>query len=253
MANGVTVYLVHMRGSTFRRFVRFGTRLLLVFVAITGAGLATHFSAAADPPRSDWDKLRFCESSGDYGVAAEHGPYYGAYQFDLPTWQSVGGTGYPNQASRAEQDYRALYLYRMRGWQPWECSGIVGLLEDGDAGSDVAPGRDEADYISGGSSGGDDGGSGSGSGGGSGGGDDGSGAMPDWPGLVYAYGDCARELRTFQLRMNALGYDFDGTGCYFDKTKRAVLELQRANDIRDSGRLGPKTWKAAWEGKSPNP
>ena len=54
----------------------------------------------------------------------------GAYQFDLPTWRSVGGKGYPNLASRAEQDARALILYRTRGWQPWQCASILGLRED---------------------------------------------------------------------------------------------------------------------------
>jgi hypothetical protein len=235
-----------MARRPFRRFARFSCRLLLVFLAITAAGVATHISASADPPRGDWSKLRFCESSGNYGVAAKHGPYYGAYQFDLPTWRSVGGAGYPNQASRSEQDYRALYLYRMRGWQPWECSGIVGLLEDGDANSRVAPSRADSGYISGESAGGTGGGSDAGAGSG------GAGTTPAWPGYVYAYGDCSPSLRTFQLRMNDLGYDFDGTGCYLGKTRKAVLELQRANGIRDSGRLGPKTWKAAWQGRSPN-
>ncbi len=51
--------------------------------------------------------------------------------------------------------------------------------------------------------------------------------------------------------MNAFGYGFTGTGCYLDKTRTAVLDLQRANGIKDSGLLGPKTWEAAWTGKPP--
>jgi hypothetical protein len=74
---------------------------------------------------------------------------------------------------------------------------------------------------------------------------------PAWPGVVYAYGDCAPELKTFQLRMNVYGYGFDGTGCYFDKTRTAVLELQRANGIEDSGLLDRETWEAAWSGEAP--
>ena len=31
----------------------------------------------------------------------------------------------------------------------------------------------------------------------------------------------------------------------------AVLALQRANGINDSGLLGPKTWNAAWQGRPP--
>lgn len=45
--------------------------------------------------------------------------YFGAYQFDLPTWRSVGGTGYPHKASVAEQDKRASILLSQRGLQPW--------------------------------------------------------------------------------------------------------------------------------------
>ncbi|MBE8521392.1 peptidoglycan-binding protein, partial [Amycolatopsis sp. H6(2020)] len=77
------------------------------------------------------------------------------------------------------------------------------------------------------------------------------GPRPAWPGVVYTYGDCADPLKTFQLRMNAFGYGFTGTGCYLEKTRTAVLDLQRANGIKDSGLLGPKTWEAAWTGKPP--
>ncbi|MDX3192385.1 peptidoglycan-binding domain-containing protein, partial [Streptomyces sp. MN03-5084-2B] len=70
-------------------------------------------------------------------------------------------------------------------------------------------------------------------------------------GVVYSYGDCADALKTFQLRMNAFGYGFTGTGCYLEKTRTAVLDLQRANGIKDSGLLGPKTWEAAWTGTPP--
>ncbi|RZQ66051.1 transglycosylase family protein [Amycolatopsis suaedae] len=212
-------------------------------LVIAGIQVATTTQASADPTASAWAKLRMCESSGRYDINTGNG-YYGAYQFDLPTWRSVGGQGRPDQASPREQDHRALYLYRMRGWQPWECAGKLGLRQDGDARSKRVPSYAESAYIGGG----------------------GApapkpvpppapippdGAAPPWPGVVYAPGDCAPSLRTFQLRMNKFGYGFTGTGCYHDKTRQAVLDLQRANGINDSGRLGPKTWKAAWEGKKP--
>lgn len=213
-------------------------KLLLVAVAALGAQVALAVPTAADPPADTWAALRMCESTNRYGVNTGTG-YYGAYQFDLPTWRSVGGSGRPDQASPAEQDYRALYLYRMRGWQPWECAGMLGLRNDSDARSKVKPSYRDSAYIGGrvpaqpapappAAPG-----------------------RPAWPGVVYAYGDCAPALRTFQLRMNAFGYDFQGTGCYYGETRQAVLDLQRANGIRDSGRLGPKTWKAAWEGTAP--
>ncbi|MBP2471759.1 hypothetical protein JOF53_000631 [Crossiella equi] len=182
-------------------------------------------AAHADPSTVDWKRLRHCESTDRYDTNTGNG-YYGAYQFDLPTWRSVGGSGYPHQASPAEQDYRALYLYRMRGWQPWECAGKLGFRDDRDGRSKRVPGYGEAAYISG-------------------------SQFPAWPGRVFGYGDCHPALREWQLRMNRFGYGFEGTGCYLEKTKNAVLELQRANGIRDSGLLGPKTWQAAWTGKPP--
>ncbi|HJQ47379.1 MAG TPA: transglycosylase family protein [Amycolatopsis sp.] len=220
--------------TRLRPVVSAGARLLVVAVIAMGLQLVTSTSAGADPGVTTWLKLRMCESSNRYTTNTGNG-YYGAYQFDLPTWRSVGGPGRPDQASPAEQDYRALYLYRMRGWQPWECGGMLGLINDNDARSKRVPSYAESAYIGGPSV-----------------------PVPapspaktPWPGVVYAYGDCAPALKTFQLRMNAFGYSFEGTGCYYGKTQQAVLDLQRANTINDSGRLGPKTWKAAWDGKAP--
>jgi hypothetical protein len=223
----------YRRGAVTRALAR----STLVAITATGiqAGLVT--PASADPPAATWSKLRMCESSNRYSVNTGNG-HYGAYQFDLPTWRSVGGQGRPDQAGAAEQDYRALYLYRMRGWQPWECAGMLGLAADGDARSKRKPTYVESAYM---------------------GGSDTPdpeptplpGRKPAWPGVVYARGDCAPPLKQFQLRMNAFGYGFTGTGCYYEKTGQAVLDLQRANGINPSGRLGPKTWDAAWEGKPP--
>src|SRR4051794_36823896 len=112
-----------------RRAIAVGTTLAAVAAGMT-VFLTT--SAAADPSSSAWASLRQCESSGDYGIDTGNG-YYGAYQFDLSTWRSVGGSGSPSNASATEQDYRALYLYRMRGWSPWSCASLVGLREDSSA------------------------------------------------------------------------------------------------------------------------
>lgn len=68
-------------------------------------------------------RIRQCESTNRYNIVHTSGIHYGAYGFDLQTWQSVGGTGYPHHASPAEQDYRALLLYRSRGIQPWPVCG----------------------------------------------------------------------------------------------------------------------------------
>jgi len=67
--------------------------------------------------------LRDCESSGRYDAVSPGGAYRGAYQFDLGTWASVGGSGDPAVASRDEQDYRAWLLWSDRGAQPWPTCG----------------------------------------------------------------------------------------------------------------------------------
>ncbi len=92
---------------------------LVMSVAVSGV-------AHADPSASDWQRLRQCESGDNYSINTGNG-YYGAYQFDLSTWRSVGGTGYPHQASPATQDALALKLWQARGWSPWACASIIGL------------------------------------------------------------------------------------------------------------------------------
>lgn len=62
-----------------------------------------------------------CESAGNATVNTGNG-YFGLWQFDLPTWRSVGGTGVPSSASVEEQITRARLLYDARGWQPWGCA-----------------------------------------------------------------------------------------------------------------------------------
>jgi len=74
-------------------------------------------------PAEKWEKLRLCESTHDYQAISPSGLYRGAYQFDLPTWKTVGGTGDPALASPEEQDARARELYARRGPQPWPVCG----------------------------------------------------------------------------------------------------------------------------------
>jgi len=63
-------------------------------------------------------RVRARESGGNYATNTGNG-YYGAYQFSLGTWQGVGGSGLPSDASPAEQDMRAQMLYDRRGCSPW--------------------------------------------------------------------------------------------------------------------------------------
>ncbi len=63
-----------------------------------------------------------CESGGNPSTDTGNG-FYGKYQFTQETWQSVGGTGNPAQASEAEQDRRAAQLYAQSGPSPWPVCG----------------------------------------------------------------------------------------------------------------------------------
>ena len=72
--------------------------------------------------------IMLCESSGNPRAIEPPGGnggalgHYGLFQFDIPTWESVGGTGNPIDASAEEQWMRAVRLYQMRGFSPWECA-----------------------------------------------------------------------------------------------------------------------------------
>jgi hypothetical protein len=79
-------------------------------------------AAVVAPWRSWLASVRSCESGGNYGTNTGNG-FYGAYQFVLSTWHSVGGHGYPHQNSPLEQDYRAVLLRLRSGTSPWPVCG----------------------------------------------------------------------------------------------------------------------------------
>jgi hypothetical protein len=86
------------------------------------AAVAQNASGHPDPGEAAWEHLRFCESGGVYTVNTGNG-FYGAYQFDLQTWASMGGHGQPSAAPYWEQDLRAKALFWARGAQPWPLCG----------------------------------------------------------------------------------------------------------------------------------
>ncbi|MFI1504734.1 ubiquitin-like domain-containing protein [Streptomyces sp. NPDC020597] len=71
----------------------------------------------------DWRALAACESGGRPGAVDPSGNYGGLYQFDTRTWQSLGGSGRPQDAPAAEQTLRAKKLYVRRGASPWPHCG----------------------------------------------------------------------------------------------------------------------------------
>jgi uncharacterized protein YabE (DUF348 family) len=71
----------------------------------------------------NWAALAECESGGDPNAVSSNGLYFGLYQFSLSTWESVGGSGNPTDASSAEQTRRAQILYDRAGDSPWPVCG----------------------------------------------------------------------------------------------------------------------------------
>lgn len=71
----------------------------------------------------NWSALAACESGGRPDAVDPSGTYGGLYQFDTGTWQSLGGSGRPQDASAGEQTMRAKKLYVQRGASPWPHCG----------------------------------------------------------------------------------------------------------------------------------
>jgi uncharacterized protein YabE (DUF348 family) len=71
----------------------------------------------------NWGALAACESGGRPNAVSGTGKYHGLYQFSVATWQAVGGTGLPSQASPDEQTYRAQLLYNRSGAGQWPHCG----------------------------------------------------------------------------------------------------------------------------------
>ncbi|HEX6447276.1 MAG TPA: ubiquitin-like domain-containing protein [Streptosporangiales bacterium] len=67
----------------------------------------------------DWKYLAQCESG--MNPRASNGTHFGLYQFSLSTWQSVGGSGDPRDASEREQTERAYTLIQRSGPGQWTC------------------------------------------------------------------------------------------------------------------------------------
>ncbi|MCW2758666.1 MAG: Transglycosylase domain protein, partial [Nocardioidaceae bacterium] len=97
-----------VRSVTYRIHVRNGsvTRRETVDSQVTRqprtrvVRVGTHQPAVSNG--STWDRIAECESGGNWSANTGNG-YYGGLQFSLGTWRSYGGSGRPDQNSRAQQ------------------------------------------------------------------------------------------------------------------------------------------------------
>jgi hypothetical protein len=81
------------------------------------------YRSAPEPPSRTLEAIAHCESRGDPTAISADGVYRGKYQFDMTTWQSLGGSGDPARAGEREQDHRARTLAADRGSTPWPVCG----------------------------------------------------------------------------------------------------------------------------------
>jgi nucleoid-associated protein YgaU len=119
-----------MKKSTFTTAARRGVTL----AAVSAAGLALSANAAnAATPASTWDALAQCESGGNWAINTGNG-FSGGLQFTPQTWAGFGGTGSPENASRAQQIAVAERVQATQGWGAWPaCAAKLGLSGGGGA------------------------------------------------------------------------------------------------------------------------
>ncbi len=130
-----------MKKMTISRGLRRG----IAVAAIAGAGLAVSGTAANAAPENTWDALAQCESSGNWNTNTGNG-FSGGLQFTPSTWAAYGGTGAPENASKAQQIAVAERVQAGQGWGAWPaCSAGLGL--SGGGGAAPAPVQPQAQAV----------------------------------------------------------------------------------------------------------
>ena len=74
---------------------------------------------------TNWDAIAACESGGNWHINTGNG-YHGGLQFTLGTWRANGGSGLPENASRAEQIRVAENVLHSQGIRAWPVCGRRG-------------------------------------------------------------------------------------------------------------------------------
>jgi hypothetical protein len=115
MARNTDVSLARALGRRAAQVVLVGTMAAAPLALSTGMASAT-----------DWDAIAQCESGGDWSINTGNG-YGGGLQFTDSTWHAFGGSGQPEDASRAEQIQVAERVKAEQGMGAWPvCSSKTG-------------------------------------------------------------------------------------------------------------------------------
>lgn len=123
-----------MKKTSIRRNVTRSAAAL----AIGGAAAASFSVPANAAPVEAWDALAQCESGGNWSINTGNG-FYGGLQFTQSSWNAAGGTGSPQNASKAEQIRVAENLLQMQGWGAWPaCAAKLNLYQYGTSGAPAA-------------------------------------------------------------------------------------------------------------------
>jgi hypothetical protein len=247
-----------------------------VLAAAIGGGIAASGPAGAG---TTWEDLRRCESGGDYGTDSGNG-YFGAYQFSPETWHSLGYSGLPSTAAPAVQDEAALKLAKRSGFDQWPvCGQGMGPEDLADGASSSSHAKAEIDSVS--ATGSKDGSkdeadsthesdskyesdstheSDSTYEAGSKYETDSKHKKGETYKADGRYGSTSKDphfttdlagqvhedVRSWQTRMNKLGYDIEVDGKYGPESAGAARWLQAAKGIPADGVCGKKTWAATF-------
>ena len=185
-------------------------------------GMTASFGALAAPAlaasEDDFARLRQCESGGNYRTNTGNG-YYGAYQFDLRTWQGRGYDGYPHNASPATQDKAAHELQADRGWSPWPaCARKLGLGREDDRAS---RGGRRTVIV-------------------------GKPTFTETLTKQFVHQKRA-DVRAWQARMKQRGWDIRADGQFGPKSARVAARFAAEKGIRvQPGTVDHVMWQAAW-------
>jgi hypothetical protein len=198
-----------------------------VLIAAVSGSIA--LSATAANASSSWAELRQCESGGNYQTDTGNG-YFGAYQFNLSTWHSLGYSGKPSDAAPAVQDAAAQKLASERGFSPWPSCGrgmpsSLATVDPGNASPPAASRFNQRVSLTTAS----------------------PGVRAAGTVFTTALAGADRpDVRAWQTRMNKIGYRLTVDGRYGSQSATACRRLQSAKGLLVDGQVGDRTWAATF-------